>query len=456
MANHLNRYKIGIFYAYFVKEAAMKRNTPEKFKLPNCIDKFPVELHKELLMRTFMESPLGYVIVPFQEEGSPITFVNTAFEEITGYQASEVLGRSCGFLLNGDLDQEALVEFGGAIRSNEPTTRVVRNYRKDGSLFYNELSVYPLLGESGEITYLIWTQNDITSTNKHKESYGAYSQHSNEAIWRLDFNPPISVNIPVTDQVQEFIERGVFGEVNDKAAQIYGYKEGIEVVGRPLKEFLQGEDQKNINMITKLVRRNFTMDRVVVTEKTAEGNQLVSLNNVMPTVTEEGVCHLWGASLDVTELFDTKQKLQLSKDQLAAQKKTLEKKNIALNELIAHMEFEKKDAMDKIVSYVSEVALPSLEKIRLNKGKDFYIDLHRRVLEDLASPYAQKIDKIRSVLTPREMEVCNLVKNGYTNKEISRLLGITRQTVEKHRRMARKKLGITNKKINLHSYLNSL
>ena len=59
-------------------------------------------------------------------------------------------------------------------------------------------------------------------------------------------------------------------------------------------------------------------------------------------------------------------------------------------------------------------------------------------------------------LTPRETEVCNLVKNGLANKEIARLLNIALHTVEKHRRMARNKLGLTNKGINLYSYFNSL
>ncbi len=70
--------------------------------------------------------------------------------------------------------------------------------------------------------------------------------------------------------------------------------------------------------------------------------------------------------------------------------------------------------------------------------------------------YGENINKIRVKLTPREMEVCNLVKNGHSNKDIAGLLSIAQHTVEKHRRMARKKLGLTNQQINLHSYLNSL
>ena len=87
---------------------------------------------------------------------------------------------------------------------------------------------------------------------------------------------------------------------------------------------------------------------------------------------------------------------------------------------------------------------------------EVYIEQHHEALENLASSYGQKIADTRVKLTPREIEVCNLVKRGIANKEIARLLNIALHTVEKHRRMARKKLGLTNKGINLHTYLNSL
>lgn len=434
----------------------IKKSTADEFHRFSFFDQFPVGLHRELLVWNIMESPFGYVVVTFQEGGCPIEFVNSAFEEITGYRANEVLGLSCSFLLDGDVDQEPLIELKEAIKLKKRCTQVVRNYRKDSSLFHNELSVYPLLGESGNITHLLWTQNDITSTVEPNERSLAYRQQTNEALWRLDFNPPVSMNIPETDQVRAVIERGVFGEANDKTAQIYGLNKGREIRGRSLKEYLAGADRENIKMLKKLVRCKFLMDHLIVTEKTANGNKIVTLNNIVPSITEGGLTHLWGAGLDVTELFNAKEKLQKSKDELSAQKRSLEKKNIVLKELIAHIEFEKKDAIDKVVSYISEVALPSLEKIRLNKGKKVYIDLHREALENMMAPHNHTLNKIRTVLSPREMEVCNLVKNGHSNKDIAKLLSITRQTVEKHRRMARKKLGLNNKKVNLYSYLNSL
>ena len=105
---------------------------------------------------------------------------------------------------------------------------------------------------------------------------------------------------------------------------------------------------------------------------------------------------------------------------------------------------------------MEKVVLPSLNKLKLKGGTKKHIDQHRKSLEDLTSTFGRKISDDKLKLTPREIEVCNLVKNGNTNKEIVTLLNIALHTVEKHRRMARNKLGLANKDINLNTYLNSL
>lgn len=439
----------------------------EKTQEPISLDQFPVELHRELLAETLMESPHGYVIVSSEEGGNSIIFVNRAFEEITGYRASEVLGLSCRFLLGADDDQESLTELRNAKDSKKKCTQVVRNYKKDGALFYNELSVYPILGHSGNVTHFVWTQHDVTPIIETKqnllktiswkdERFSAYMQHSNEALWRLDFQPPISMIIPEAEQVQTVIDRGVFGEMNDVGAKIYGYNKGKEVRGRPLSKYILETDQDNIQMIMKLVQCKYLMKNVLINEKTTNGDQIVTLNNIVPTINQGAVTHLWGASLDITEFLKNKKELQQSRDELDSQRRSLEKKNIALKELVTHIEFEKKDITDRLESYIAEVALPSLEKISLNKGKKIYIDLHRKVLENLTSSHAHKANNIRRLLTQREMEICDLVKNGNSNKEIAELLNIAIQTVMKHRRMVRKKLDLNNTKVNLYTYLNSL
>ena len=97
--------------------------------------------------------------------------------------------------------------------------------------------------------------------------------------------------------------------------------------------------------------------------------------------------------------------------------------------------------------------LPILMKLRLKGEYLKYIDLLVKNLETLASAFGSKITKKSYRLSPREIEICNMIRNGMTSKEISAILYISLQTVEKHRTGIRSKLGISNTNHNLFSYL---
>ncbi|WP_027331091.1 GGDEF domain-containing protein [Marinimicrobium agarilyticum] len=94
--------------------------------------------------------------------GQPIQFVNPAFEELTGYSANEAIGRDCRFLQDTDCDQTGLVTIRNAIAGGSEAKVMLRNYRKDGTLFINELSIAPVYGETGVLTHFIGIQNDVT------------------------------------------------------------------------------------------------------------------------------------------------------------------------------------------------------------------------------------------------------------------------------------------------------
>jgi DNA-binding CsgD family transcriptional regulator len=208
--------------------------------------------------------------------------------------------------------------------------------------------------------------------------------------------------------------------------------------------------------VAAFVRHQFFMKNLVSYEKDIDGKVIVAVNNVSPTVKDGQVWFIWGASLDVTEHFAVVQALEQSQKELAEKTKSLEAKNAALNELIAHIELDKKDVKDRITANVEQVLLPSLEKIRRSNASDIYIEQHRRALDDITSSFGRRIADSTLKLTPREIEICNLVKSGLTSKEIAGCLNIAVHTVEKHRRTARSKLDLANKGINLRTYLNSL
>ena len=92
----------------------------------------------------------------------PFIYANDAFTTLTGYPRNMVLGRNCRFLQGPDTDPRDVAELRQALRSGTDVSVVLRNYRKDGSPFWNEVSISPLLGPTGQITHWVGTQIEVT------------------------------------------------------------------------------------------------------------------------------------------------------------------------------------------------------------------------------------------------------------------------------------------------------
>jgi two-component system sporulation sensor kinase C len=93
----------------------------------------------------------------------PLIYVNPAFEAITGYSLEEVLGTNCRFLQNGQSDQPGLTLFREAIHSGREVVATIRNYRKDGTPFWNQLSLSPIRNWEGVLTHFVGIQTDVTA-----------------------------------------------------------------------------------------------------------------------------------------------------------------------------------------------------------------------------------------------------------------------------------------------------
>jgi DNA-binding CsgD family transcriptional regulator len=143
--------------------------------------------------------------------------------------------------------------------------------------------------------------------------------------------------------------------------------------------------------------------------------------------------------------------------ELAAEQKALEEKNIALREILASIEVEKRDIRRQVAEVVDEVLLPAATRmVRKNNTLNLaYYNLLINNLKELAAASGSVLYSY-SKLSPREQEISSLIKNGATSKEIAEALGIAPVTVFKHREIIRKKLGLTNKSVNLVTHLRNL
>lgn len=121
-----------------------------------------------LVSKAMDASRNGMVLADARLDDAPIVYVNPAFERMTGYSASECLGRNCRFLNEGDDDQPGIREIRAALREEREAHAVLRNYRKDGALFWNELHLAPLRDELGRLTHYVGIQTDISEQHRRE------------------------------------------------------------------------------------------------------------------------------------------------------------------------------------------------------------------------------------------------------------------------------------------------
>lgn len=127
-------------------------------------------INASLLKMMINASNDGIVIAEREgEQDNILIYVNSAFERMTGYSSEEVLYQDCRFLQAGDRDQPSLARIREALRNNVSCREIMRNYRKDGTPFWNELSVSMVKNTEDGLTYFIGVQKDVTAQVKAQQ-----------------------------------------------------------------------------------------------------------------------------------------------------------------------------------------------------------------------------------------------------------------------------------------------
>src|SRR5690606_38606332 len=108
------------------------------------------------LLQLAIEASIDGIVVAEQEgDDNILIYANPAFQRLTGYQVDDILYQDCRFLQGDDRDQPGLAAIREAIRTHKPCRQIIRNYRQDGSAFWNELSITPVFNEADQLTYFI-------------------------------------------------------------------------------------------------------------------------------------------------------------------------------------------------------------------------------------------------------------------------------------------------------------
>jgi PAS domain S-box-containing protein len=382
-----------------------------------------------------------------------ITYINKAFTNLYGYSIEEVLGKSPDFLNVDPMSSEIQSEIYKKISAGEVYKGEAMNLRKDGSIFPCDMIIFPLLDENGNIFAYVGNQRDITErkiTEDALRQAKAHAEHlietANAMVVGLDSEGDITIFNKAAEKITGYSREEL---KNKNWFEVIAPKDRYPKVWEQFEKIWTGD-----------LPRNFENP---ILSKSGEERYIVWQNS---EVRERGeIVGTLSFGVDITERKEAEEALRMSEEKLRAyneelrvERQALHQKNIALKEVLEQIEAGKEQLASQIKSNVDRVIMPIINGLADKQHGDIggYINLLKDSLSDIISPFIGHLESEFSRLTSRQIEICNMVKNGMSCKEIAASLNISVQTVLKQRTLVRKKLGIANKKINLASYLKSM
>ena len=253
-------------------------------------------------------------------------------------------------------------------------------------------------------------------------------------------------------------ESGVLTYVNDKYCRILGYEKEA-LIGRSSLEFLDLQN-KRIFLEQLEARRHGGNEIYEIAFTHKDGKKIHVITSPRSMYDEKGrFIGSFAVLTDISPIKAVAWKLRKREQELEIKTVNLEEANTALKVLLKKREEDKAELEKKVLFNIKELVEPYLEKLKqsgLNETQKALVGILGEHLKDISSAFSHHLSSSYLGLTPMEIQVANLVRQGWRTKDMAGLLHLSKRTVEVHRRNIRKKLDLRNKKINLRSYLMSL
>ena len=234
-----------------------------------------------------------------------------------------------------------------------------------------------------------------------------------------------------------------------------GYKRKVLEKGKNWTRFILKEDLERIARL-KPSRPVLSGDNFEIRIASRKGEIRHAL---MTLAVISGTAQRVISLLDITDRKGAETSLRKREQELDLKSQSLEEANTALKVLLQHREEDKKGFEEKVVSNLNKLVFPYIEKIkhlRLDENQRAHVSIIESHLKDIASPFLKTMTTRYLSLTPREIQISSLVREGRTTKDITDLLNLSPAAVDFHRKNIRMKFGIKNQKANLRSFLLSL
>jgi len=273
----------------------------------------------------------------------------------------------------------------------------------------------------------------------------------------------------LVDTVYQFDPKGKFTYVNEAGVRMLGYSKDELLGNIQVRNTMSKEDcARSREAIGEIFK-----GKTIVGERTfirKDGTTFIGEIHSGPIYKGKDVIGVRGVLRDITERKQAAAKIKAYSEnlermveertkELVSKTNKLEEINIALNVLLNKREEDKILLQEQVLSNVKKLSIPYIEKLKkskLNEMQIALIDVIESSLHEIVSPFSLKLSSESFGLTPTEIKVADLIRQGNGSKEVAAIHNLSPKTVERHRESIRNKIGIKNKKINLQSYLSSL
>lgn len=369
-----------------------------------------------------------------------------AWRAFTGQSEEEIKGAGWAIALHPDDREHALEVWNRAVAAKIAYEVEYRVRRRDGVYRHWLARGVPLFKEDGGIREWIGTSIDITDMKLVEEEL-----KKSESMYRTIFETtPGATMIIEEDTTISMVNREFAVQTGYDVNEIEGKKSWTEFILKDDLDRVMGYHRLR-RLDPEAAPRNYEFR---YTDRKGRARDVYATVAMMPG-TKKTVLSL----LDITGRKRDEETLRTMAEELKSKTHALEEMNAALRVLLKQREEDKMDLEKRIMASVKELVTPQLRELKksLSGQKELTrLQILESNLQGIISPFAQKLSLQFLNLTQKEIQIANLIKEGKTTKEIARFMDLSKFAIDTHRAHIRSKLGLTNKKANLRTYLSSI